>query len=133
MTAIGPVARLSINSITLGGDLETKLRSAKLAVFEGIGIWESDLRGYRGGSNVAKELTASYGMAVPEVFTLRDWRLTSGAAYVEALHRTHALFGLVSQHAYETEIPFLMEMEAGKGNDRRARGKCTAPGFLDKE
>ncbi len=98
------MSRLAINSASLAGTLETKLRAISLAGFEGVGVWESDLCSHPEGSHAAAGRIAAQGLAVPEVFTLRDWQFRAGAEYATALDRARAFFEFVGRHGYGTAI-----------------------------
>jgi 4-hydroxyphenylpyruvate dioxygenase len=95
---------LALNTATLTGTLEAKLRAATLAGFDGVGVWESDLRSYPGGSPAAAGLISTQALAVPEVFTLRDWQFRSEADSSATLERARCFFEFLGDHGYETAI-----------------------------
>jgi len=96
--------KITLNSMTLAGDLDTKLAAAKRAGFTAISVWEKDFREYPQGAQAARAEIVQQGFFVPEFFALREWQLLAGPARDEAFQRAAGFLAFMAGLGYDTAI-----------------------------
>jgi sugar phosphate isomerase/epimerase len=70
-----------MDSITLAGPLETKLRASRAAGFSQIMLWARDLAGHPGGLEEAVRLVRASGVRVTGIQVMRDYEGLDGALH----------------------------------------------------
>lgn len=75
------LSNFGMDSITLAGPLETKLRASRAAGFSQIMLWARDLAGHPGGLEEAVRLVRASGVRVTGIQVMRDYEGLDGALH----------------------------------------------------
>ena len=75
------LSNFGMDSITLAGPLESKLRASKVAGFSQIMLWAKDLAGHPGGLAEAVRLVRESGVRVTGIQVMRDYEGLSGSLH----------------------------------------------------
>ncbi|MFA9218957.1 MAG: sugar phosphate isomerase/epimerase family protein [Sphingomonadaceae bacterium] len=75
------LSNFGMDSITLAGPLEAKLRASKAAGFSQIMLWARDLAGHPGGLEEAVRLVRASGIRVTGIQVMRDYEGLDGALH----------------------------------------------------
>ncbi|CAN7422243.1 sugar phosphate isomerase/epimerase [Pseudoduganella sp. LjRoot289] len=75
------LANFGMDSITLAGPLEAKLRASKAAGFSQLMLWAKDLAGHPGGIDEAVRVVRASGVRVTGIQVMRDYEGLHGALH----------------------------------------------------
>ena len=75
------LSNFGMDSITLAGPLEAKLRASRAAGFSQIMLWARDLAGHPGGLDEAVRLVRASGVRVTGIQVMRDYEGLDGALH----------------------------------------------------
>jgi len=75
------LANFGMDSITLAGPLESKLRASKAAGFSQLMLWAKDLAGHPGGIEEAVRVVRASGVRVTGIQVMRDYEGLDGALH----------------------------------------------------
>lgn len=75
------LSNFGMDTITLAGPLEAKLRASKAAGFSQIMLWARDLAGYPEGLDAAVQLVKRSGLRVTGIQVMRDYEGLSGTLH----------------------------------------------------
>ncbi|MCU6496959.1 sugar phosphate isomerase/epimerase [Rugamonas sp. A1-17] len=75
------LSNFGMDSITLAGPLEAKLRASRTAGFSQIMLWARDLAGHPGGLDEAVRLVRASGVRVTGIQVMRDYEGLDGALH----------------------------------------------------
>ena len=75
------LSNFGMDSITLAGPLEAKLRASRALGFSQIMLWARDLAGHPGGLDEAVRIVRDSGVRVTGIQVMRDFEGLSGALH----------------------------------------------------